>query len=210
MGLQSARFYMLVESFRDIYKEVEKSIHNAAKAKSPSIKEEYIMSQLKNFYISGSVGEIQAMDAPIDSYMGMHEGFEWFVMVNMERAADTIRGCLADTGAKGILRGDVCLESESLIMGEADIISENGVLLEIKCGTSTKAVEMRDVGNCKHLLQVLAYVALARHGTIPVKLEKACIVNPLTGAWERYDLSSWTDEQSMEFMECLEEIRARG
>jgi hypothetical protein len=210
MGLHSARFYMLIESFRKIYKEVEKSIHNAAKAKSPSIKEEYILSQLKNFYISGSVGEIQAMDAPIDSYMGMPEGFEWFVTVHMERAADTIRACLADTGAKGVLRGDVCLESESLIMGEADIISENGVLLEIKCGTSTKAVEMRDVGNCKHLLQVLAYVALARHGTIPVKLERACIVNPLTGAWERYDLSSWTEEQSMEFMECLEELRARG
>jgi hypothetical protein len=95
-------------------------------------------------------------------------------------------------------------------MGEADIVSANGVLLEIKCGTARKAVDMRDVGNCKHLLQVLAYVALARHGTIPVKLEKACIVNPLTGAWERYDLSSWAMEESAEFMACLEELRERG
>jgi hypothetical protein len=95
-------------------------------------------------------------------------------------------------------------------MGEADIVSENGVLLEIKCGTSTKATEMRDVGNCKHLLQVLSYVALARHGTIPIELKRACIVNPLTGAWERYDLSTWTEEQSSEFMECLEELRERS
>jgi len=35
-------------------------------------------------------------------------------------------------------------------------------------------------------------------------------VNPLTGAWERYDLSSWTMEQSLEFMACLEELRERG
>jgi len=42
-----------------------------------------------------------------------------------------------------------------------------------------------------------------------VKIERACIVNPLTGAWERYDLNDWTWEQSTEFMECLEELRAR-
>lgn len=212
LGLSSARFYGLVQSFQDIYKSVERAIAKAATAlaKEPSVRDEYIVSQMRNFYTRGSTSEITAFDAPSHTYMGMPEGLDLFVVENVERGAAMMRACLQDTGATGELRGDVCLESASLIMGEADIVSENGVLLEIKCGTATKATDMRDTGNCKHLLQVLAYVALARHGTIPVKLEKACIVNPLTGTWERYDLAAWTMEQSAEFMACLEELRERG
>jgi len=210
MGLSSARFFGLVDSFRDIYKGVERAIIRAATAKEPTVRDEYIISQMRNFYTRGSTSEITAFDAPTQTYMGMPEGLDLFIMENAEQGAQMMRACLQDTGATGELRGDVCLESASLIMGEADIVSENGVLLEIKCSMATKAVDMRDTGNCKHLLQVLSYVALARHGTIPVKLETACIVNPLTGAWERYDLSAWTMEQSAEFMACLEELRERG
>jgi len=209
LGLHTARLYKLVPIFKTLFDQVEKAILKAARSTAPNIKEQYILSQLRAFYTRGSVTEIHAIDAPSDKYVGMPAGLDSFVIQTMEMAAETLRACLRDTGATGTFRGDVCLESASLIMGEADIVSENGVLLEIKCGTSTKATEMRDVGNCKHLLQVLSYVALARHGTIPMDLKRACIVNPLTGAWERYDLSTWTDEQSSEFMECLEELRAR-
>lgn len=210
MGLNSSRYYGFTTTFKEIYRDVERTILKAAGITAPTVTDEYILSQLKNFYVRGATSEITAFDAPADTYMGMPEDLDVFVVENIERGAETLRACLRDTGATGTFRGDVCLESASLIMGEADIISENGVLLEIKCGTAMKAVDMRDVGNCKHLLQVLAYVALARHGTIPVKVERACIVNPLTGAWERYELSSWTWEQSSEFMSCLEELRRRS
>jgi len=210
LGLHSARYFAFTDNVKQIYGDVEQIILKAAAAANPSLKEQYILSQLKSFYTRGSTSEITAFDAPTDTYMGMPEDLDLFVLQNIERSAQTLRECLRDTGATGKLRGDVCLESAGLIMGEADIISENGVLLEMKCGKATQAVELRDsMGNSKHILQVLAYVALARHGTIPVELTKACIVNPLTGAWERYELSSWTEEQSMEFMSCLEELRDR-
>jgi hypothetical protein len=35
-------------------------------------------------------------------------------------------------------------------------------------------------------------------------------INPLTATWERYDLSTWRPEQSLEFMECLMELQRRG
>jgi len=208
MGLHSARYYAFTDTVKQIYTDVEQIILKAAAVREPTLKQQYILSQLRSFYTRGSTSEITAFDAPADTYMGMPEDLDLFVIQNIERSAQTLRGCLRDTGASEKLRGDVCLESRSLIMGEADIISENGVLLEIKCGKATQAVDLRDSGgNCKHILQVLAYVALARHGTIPVYLNRACIVNPLTGAWEYYDLSKWTEEQSLEFMTCFEELR---
>jgi hypothetical protein len=209
LAFHSSRCYSLTNTIRSIYDEVEWAISKASKKEVRTIKDEYILSQLKNFYTRGSVSEIHAVDAPRHMYMGMPENYEEFVSENIQIGTENINVCFKENGASGKLQGDVCLESESLIMGEADIISENGVLLEIKCGTSNKAVEMRDVGNCKHLLQVLSYVALARHGTIPIDLHKACIVNPLTGTWEIYDLSTWSEKDSMEFMQCLEELRDR-
>jgi len=102
----------------------------------------------------------------------------------------------------------VPLESKSLIIGEADLVSKS-MLIEIKCGTAVHAADLRDSGNCKNLLQVLAYVALGRHGEIPLNVRWASLINPLTGAWEIYDLDTWSKEQSSEFMECLEELRKR-
>jgi hypothetical protein len=68
---------------------------------------------------------------------------------------------------------------------------------------------LRDNGDCKNLLQLLSYVALARHGTLPMKCSWAFLVNPLTNAWERYDIGKWSQDDSNLFMECLEELRKR-
>ena len=121
--------------------------------------------------------------------------------------------CLRSVGSgMRFLEGDIALETESLIIGEADMWTQEcgGVLLEIKCGTAKRVAELRDTGNCKNLLQVLAYVAMGRHGVIPLKTRWAFLLNPLTAAWERYDLNTWSMEESREFMDCLEELRERA
>jgi hypothetical protein len=83
------------------------------------------------------------------------------------------------------------------------------MILEIKCGTHTNPVDLREAGSCKNLLQILSYVCLGRHGTLPLKCNKAAIINPLTGSWETYDIESWPIENSLEFMSVLKELRAR-
>jgi hypothetical protein len=128
---------------------------------------------------------------------------------NMKGICQTVRDCLQTVRAGyEQLKGDVPLESKSLILGEADLVS-NSMLMEIKCGTATKPAELRDSGNCKNMLQVLAYVALGRHGELPLTTRWASLLNPLTGAWEIYELDTWSTEQSLEFMEVLEELRRR-
>ena len=149
------------------------------------------------------------MTAPEDSYQGLPYGFDMFMKHNMKGICQNIRNCMESLGLQyEDLRGDIPLESKSLIIGEADLVSKS-MLFEIKCGTATSASDLRDSGNCKNLLQVLAYVALGRHGELPLNTRWACLINPLTGAWEIYDLDSWSKEQSLEFMECLEELRRR-
>ena len=101
MGLSSARFFGLVDSFRDIYKGVERAIIRAATAKEPTVRDEYIISQMRNFYTRGSTSEITAFDAPTQTYMGMPEGLDLFVMENAEQGAQMMRACLQDTGATG-------------------------------------------------------------------------------------------------------------
>ena len=110
------------------------------------------------------------------------------------------------------LEGDKALETDTFILGEADLYdpSGEGHLIEMKCSISHRATDLRDTGNCKNLLQVLAYVAMGRHGTIPLKCRWATLINPLTGAHEIYDMASWTHEQSAEMLSCLEELRMRG
>jgi len=83
------------------------------------------------------------------------------------------------------------------------------MIIEIKCGTATTPSDLRDSGNCKNLLQVLAYVALGRHGELPLRTRWASLINPLTGTWEIYDLDTWTKQESLEFMEILEDLRKR-
>ena len=103
---------------------------------------------------------------------------------------------------------DAPLESDTFIVGEADMMVGE-LLIEIKCGAHIRPTELRESGSCKNLLQVLSYVALARHGTIQYELKKAALINPLTGSWEMYDIDSWSTEDSKEFMAVLEELRVR-
>jgi hypothetical protein len=35
------------------------------------------------------------------------------------------------------------------------------------------------------------------------------LLNPLTGTWERYDITAWAEANSLEFLACLEELRER-
>jgi hypothetical protein len=42
-----------------------------------------------------------------------------------------------------------------------------------------------------------------------LECKKAAIINPITGSWEIYDIDSWSMEDSMEFMDTLEELRKR-
>ena len=210
LALSNCRHFAMVDSFKEINLDVEKDIMKALAKSKRTVIDEYIISQSRDFYIRGTYKEIQSINAPSNLYQGLPYDFGTFVSENTEHACDAIRDCLKSVNAAGELRGDVCLETESLIMGEADMVDiSSGVLIEIKCGTSTTGIELRDSGNCKHLLQVLSYVAMGRHGTIPLECEWAFLVNPLTWAWERYDLKTWPMEQSREFYRCLEELRAR-
>jgi hypothetical protein len=113
-----------------------------------------------------------------------------FIKENMKGVCKNVRDCFSVVGGEfDDLKGDVPLESKSLIIGEVDLVSKR-MIMEIKCGTATSPSDLRDSGNCKNLLQVLAYVALGRHGEIALSTRWASLVNPLTGAWEIYDLDT--------------------
>jgi hypothetical protein len=97
-------------------------------------------------------------------------------------------------------------------VGEIDLLADEECILEIKCGGATSSAELRGTSNNVNLLQLLAYVAMSRHGSLPVshRWKSAMLINPMTATWERYDLDTWSDVQSLEFLDCLEEIKRRG
>jgi hypothetical protein len=208
LGSSSGRMFM-VDNLAKIYRDTEYLLLRTMRYAFKSLMEEYIISQTLNFYKNSIVSEIQAVSAPDNSYQGLPRGFVGFIEKNMQGMCNIVGACFEEIGdeCKNI-RADIPLESASLIIGEADLVSKN-MLMEIKCGTSTEAADLRDSGNCKNLLQVLAYVALGRHGELPLEVRWASLVNPLTGAWEIYDLDTWSREQSAEYMACLEELRMR-
>jgi hypothetical protein len=115
-------------------------------------------------------------------------------------------------GKEATFKADISLETESFIVGEVDLLAGDDCVIEIKCGTATTSADLRGTSNNVNLLQLLAYVAMSRHRTIPVtpRWKSAILINPMTAAWERYDLESWSLEQSAEFMACLEELKQRG
>lgn len=211
LALFSVRLYGMVPVIKDIWLSVQKRIIDiAAKTEPLSIIEEYILSQSINFFLRGIVSEIQSVDAPCDSYQGLPNGFEEFTLEAIRPAAHVVLSCAKSVGqltAAGI-QCDVTVETESLILGEVDMVAGD-LLIEIKCGNSTKAVELRDSGNCKNLLQVLSYVALGRHGVMPLACKYGCLINPLTATWEIYDMETWSVEDSGEFVKILEELRRR-
>ena len=210
LALSLGRTWSMIDSLKEVYMKTQVSLRSIYLSKKRSLKDEYVIAQTLNFYKNSVTSEIQAVSAPADSYQGLPFGFETFITHNIKGICQNVNACMATIGGEyDTLRGDVPLESKSLIIGEADLVSKS-MLIEIKCGTAVHAADLRDSGNCKNLLQVLAYVALGRHGEIPLNVRWASLINPLTGAWEIYDLDSWSKEQSSEFMECLEELRKRS
>uniref|UniRef100_A0A6C0D6X0 DNA 3'-5' helicase n=1 Tax=viral metagenome TaxID=1070528 RepID=A0A6C0D6X0_9ZZZZ len=201
-----------IKGLGSMYYSIEKKIIQSYNKEEKSIIDEYILSQSRDFFVRGTLSEIQALDLPDNSYQGMPEDYELFINSNTLLLESNIRISLHRIGATSEnLSGDISLETESLICGAIDLYSEElgGIITEIKCSDKTKAIDLRDSGDCKNLLQLLSYVAMGRHGCIEVPANWAMLVNPLTGAHEVYDLSSWSFEQSEEFMNCLEELRRR-
>ena len=193
-----------------LWYDIGNTIERINNKKEKTIKEEYILSQLLNFYMRGILSEIQAVTAPSNLYQGLPEYFEEFIEYRIGPAQELIKALIKEAGVSeevGI-ECDAPLESESVIVGEADMMVGE-LLIEIKCGAHTRPTELRESGSCKNLLQVLSYVALARHGTIQYDLKKAALINPLTGSWEMYDIEAWAIEDSTEFMAILEELRVR-
>jgi hypothetical protein len=204
----SRRFVMNPELF-GLYMSTERCIVDAYNQKGEqSIRNLYILSQSSKFYARFQMSEIRAVDARENSYQGLPAGFDEFATAMVAPASAILK---AATGAKQF-RADIPVETESFIVGEMDLIADDDLLVEIKCGTATTSADLRGTSNNVNLLQVLAYVAMSRHGSLPLtrRLRKAMLVNPLTATWESYDLDTWSDAQSLEFLDCLEEIKRRG
>lgn len=210
LALSLGRTWAMVNNLKEVYMRTQSLLRKVYAKPQKTLREEYILAQTLNFYKNSITSEIQAAMAPEDSYQGLPFGFDAFIHCNMKGVCKNVRDCFAEVGGEfDDLKGDVPVESKSLIIGEIDLVSKR-MIMEIKCGTSLSPSDLRDSGNCKNLLQVLAYVALGRHGEIALTTRWASLLNPLTGAWEIYDLDTWSKEASAEFMECLEELKRRS
>jgi hypothetical protein len=204
------RMIFMTPHVKALWYDIGYTIERIYKKEIRNIKEEYILSQLTNFYMRGILSEIQAVNAPSNLYQGLPNDFEEFIDYSIGPAQEFIKALIKTAGISeetGI-ECDAPLESDTIIVGEADMMVGE-LLIEIKCGAHTNPVDLRESGSCKNLLQVLSYVALARHGTIQYDLKKAALINPLTGSWEMYDIEAWPEESSKEFMAVLEELRVR-
>ena len=210
IAMFSGRMRNMVPGVKEIWEGVRRRIDKCFEKEVKSIKDEYILSQTSNFYLRNVVGEIQAVDAPTHLRQGLPEDLEEFIGTILEPAALTIRSCVKVAGisSKSEIKGDVSLESSSLIIGEIDMVVDD-LFIELKCGTHVKPADLREAGSCKNLLQLLTYVCIGRHGTMPRDCKKAALINPLTGSWEMYDIEAWPEESSKEFMAVLEELRVR-
>jgi hypothetical protein len=210
LAMSIGKTWAMVDNLKKVYMSTQAILRATYLNTNRTLRDEYVISQTLNFYKNSVTSEIQAVNAPENSYQGLPFGFDEFIKYNMKGVCENIRNCMDFVGAQyENLRGDIPLESKSLIIGEADLVSKS-MLIEIKCGISTTASDLRDSGNCKNLLQVLAYVALGRHGELPLRTRWASLINPLTGTWEIYDLDTWSKQQSLEFMEILEDLRKRS
>jgi hypothetical protein len=210
IAMFSSRMRSMVPGVKVMWKEVSDRIIEVSTKQAPSMKDEYILSQANNFYLKNIITEIQAVDAPPYLKQGLPDNIEEFVNGILEPGCLSIKTCAKSVGVAldTPIYGDVSLESETLIVGEADMVMGD-LLIEIKCGTHTNPVELREAGSCKNLLQILSYVCLGRHGMLPLECRTAALINPLTGSWEVYDINGWPMENSKEFMSILEELRLR-
>jgi len=207
----SARKYMMTPDIHTLYSRAERRIMKTYKSLGDemSIREAYILSHTLNLYARGQLSEIYAVDAPVNTYKGLPAGFDEFAAASVIPSAEIIR--LAVGTSEGEYHADIPVETESLIQGEVDLIFNDGII-EIKCGSATTTADLRGASSCSNLLQLLAYVAMGRHGTQPfaVPVTWALLINPLTATWERYDLTTWSDEQSRKFLACLVELQGRS
>jgi hypothetical protein len=214
IGLYNSRLFNMDPKMSNICYTVERNIMRAQLNKVKSIKDEYILSQTADFYARNRLSEIQAVTAPTNLYQGLPSRFDEFVEANLDELQDNVISTISRVGYKGEpIFGDYSLESENMIMGQADLVvpkTKNGIIVELKVSAATRGIDLRDSGNCKNLLQVLAYVALGRHGKIPLLVRWAILLNPLTQAHEIYDLNTWSLEDSREFLSVLEDLKARN
>ena len=215
IGMYNTRLYAMDEETSEICYTVENAIFKAATRPVRRIRDEYILSQTYDFYARGRLSEIQAVNAPSNQFQGLPRNFEEFVEVNTDHMRESLIGIMGRCGYKEgqQILGDYNLESVNMIMGQADLVipkHKNGIIVEIKVSAAVKGVDLRDSGNCKNLLQVLAYVALGRHGMIPLTVRWAMLINPLTQAHEIYDLDTWSYKDSKEFLNVLEELKGRS
>lgn len=210
IAMFSGRMRTMVPGVKEIWNDVRRRIDKCSEKAVKSIKDDYILSQTNNFYLRNVITEIQAVDAPSRLKQGLPDGLEEFIEHILEPATLTIRSCIKSAGVDSLseIHGDVSLESESLIIGEIDMVVDN-VFIDLKCGAHIKPSDLREAGSCKNLLQLLTYVCLGRHGTLPRECKKAALINPLTGSWEMYDIESWPMKESKEFMDVMEELRLR-
>ena len=211
-AFNAKRFCMPVE-LSALYGAAGRQIMNIFKKPDQTLRDQYVMSHALSLYAHGQMNAIRAVEAPENSYMGLPEGFDEFAAASVAPAATIVRAAVGRASTAGF-QVDVPVETASLLYGEMDLITADGdCIVEIKCSAETTAAGLRGSTSCVNLLQLLAYVALARHGVLrrpPSGLRWAVLVNPLTATWERYDLESWPLADSTEFLECLEELRRRG
>ena len=208
-SFRSKQFNM-IPAVRAMYSAAEARLMAAYKKEFPDVRDDYILSHTYNLISKGHLDEIHAADASDNLYKGLPSGFDEFAATSVVPAAAIIRLAVNDRAA--IFRSDITVESESIIHGEIDLMVGDEGIIEIKCGAATTSADLRGTSNCcSNLLQLLAYVAMGRHGTIPLKsVTWAMLINPLTATWERYDLTTWTCDQSREFLNCLMELQQRG
>lgn len=209
IALHNGKYHSLIKAVQDLVKEIEYKIRLASSKKKPTIKQQYIIAQSRDFFTKGNMGEIQCTYAPSNKYLGLPKGFETFVEAN--NVTDIITDALQSFNIKSDnLSGDVVVEytNTRIIIGEMDLFTEDneGAIIEMKCSNMTSPQELRDTGNCKNLLQLLAYVAMGRHGTIKRKARWAFLLNPLTATYECYDLDTWSFDHSKEYMNCLNDL----
>ena len=170
------------------------------------LRDMYILSHTLNLYAHGQLNAIRAIDAPVNSYMGLPEGFDEFAAASVIPASAIIKEATHSTR----FLADFPVETESILYGETDLITTDlKGIIEIKCSAEITSSGLRGSTSCVNLLQLLAYIAIGRHGKSVINPDWAVLVNPLTATWERYDLTSWSKTQSYEFLQCLEELRSR-
>jgi hypothetical protein len=202
-----ARRIWMVPELSYLYAVAEKRIMSVFKKTEQDLRDMYVLSHTLSLYARGELNAIRAVDAPANTYMGLPDGFDEFAAASVAPAAAIVREAVgSDT-----LCADIPVETQDMLYGEMDLMTTGGdCIVEIKCSAELTSAGLRGTANCVHLLQLLAYVAIGRHGVLQLQPRSAVLVNPLTATWERYDLSTWLPAQSQEFLACLEELRMRS